>query len=243
VEVREINGMGSLKHFASYSFRVDNAREDELEPDVVPRSVISLREFLSKRVTIWDQNGCTGACQSQAMVAMEEFKPRLTPAVAAEFIGMFLATFLSSACAANAADNGLAAAALGTGFAFAMITYSTAHISGGHLNPAITAAYMAVSANGFTIGEGVSYMIAQFVGAISGAFLIKSILPIEALVHPFVTLGSLSDKHGEQVATVVATAVLAHTRPLSSCSGTRSRATAARGAGAHVAWKSVSTSC
>ena len=133
------------------------------------------------------------------MVELDDFKPAFTPAVAAEAIGMFLATFLSSACAANAADNGLAAAALGTGFAFAMITYSTVHISGGHLNPAITAAYMAVGANGFTIREGISYMLAQFTGAIAGAFLIKSILPIEALVHPFVTLGSLSDKHGEQV--------------------------------------------
>ena len=133
------------------------------------------------------------------MVELDDFKPAFTPAVAAEAIGMFLVTFLSSACAANAADNGLAAAALGTGFAFAMITYSTVHISGGHLNPAITAAYMAVGANGFTIREGISYMLAQFTGAICGAFLIKSILPIEALVHPFVTLGSLSDKHGEQV--------------------------------------------
>ena len=133
------------------------------------------------------------------MGGVDDLRPALTPAVAAEFIGMFLVTFLSSACAANAADNGLAAAALGTGFAFAMITYSTVHISGGHLNPAITAAYMCVQANGFTVRDGVSYMLAQFSGAIAGAFLIKSILPIEALVHPFVTLGSLSDKHGEQV--------------------------------------------
>ena len=100
------------------------------------------------------------------MVELDDFKPAFTPAVAAEAIGMFLVTFLSSACAANAADNGLAAAALGTGFAFAMITYSTVHISGGHLNPAITAAYMAVGANGFTIREGISYMLAQFTGAI-----------------------------------------------------------------------------
>ena len=64
---------------------------------------------------------------------------------------------------------------------------------------AITAAYMAVGANGVTIREGISYLLAQFTGAICGAFLIKSILPIEALVHPFATLGSLSDKHGEQV--------------------------------------------
>ena len=133
------------------------------------------------------------------MVEANDFRPAFTPAVAAEFIGTFLVTFLSAACAANAADNGLAVAALGTGFAYAMITYSTVHISGGHLNPAITAGYMVVAANGFAIREGISYMLAQLTGAVAGAFLVKSILPIEALVHPFVTLGSLSDKHGEQV--------------------------------------------
>ncbi len=65
--------------------------------------------------------------------------------------------FLSGAAAANAADNGLAAAALGTGFAMvwpnylrvlnttlilcsqSMLVLSSAHISGGHLNPAVTA--------------------------------------------------------------------------------------------------------
>jgi len=133
------------------------------------------------------------------MVELDDFKPHFTPAVAAEFIGMFLLSFLSAAAAANAADNGLVAAAIGTGFAVTVLMYSSVHISGGHLNPAITAGYMAVGANGFTIKEGVSYMVAQFLGAIVGAFAAKSCLPFQALVHPFVTLGSLSDKHGEQV--------------------------------------------
>lgn len=133
------------------------------------------------------------------MVELDDFKPHFTPAVAAEFIGMFLLQFLSAAAAANAADNGLVAAALGTGFAVAMLMYSSVHISGGHLNPAITAGYMAVGANGFSIKEGISYMVAQFLGAIVGAFMAKSCLPFQALVHPFVTLGSLSDKHEGQV--------------------------------------------
>jgi glycerol uptake facilitator-like aquaporin len=133
------------------------------------------------------------------MVELDDFKPTFTPAVAAEFIGMVLLQFLSAASAANAADNGLAAAALGTGFAVTMLMYSSVHISGGHLNPAITAGYMAVGANGFSVKEGVSYMLAQFLGAIVGSFVVKSCLPFQALVHPFVTLGSLSDKHGEQV--------------------------------------------
>ena len=55
------------------------------------------------------------------MVELDDFKPTFTPAVAAEFIGMVLLQFLSAASAANAADNGLAAAALGTGFAVTML--------------------------------------------------------------------------------------------------------------------------
>ncbi|EKX54087.1 hypothetical protein GUITHDRAFT_150148 [Guillardia theta CCMP2712] len=133
------------------------------------------------------------------MVELDDFKPSFTPAVAAEFIGTFLVQFLASACAANAADNGLAAAALGTGFAFAMVMYSISHISGGHLNPAVTVGHLITGGEDLKLKEGLSYIIAQFFGAVCGAFLAKSCLPIEALVHPFVTMGSLSDKHGEQV--------------------------------------------
>mmetsp|Transcript_36708 Transcript_36708/g.75257 ORF Transcript_36708/g.75257 Transcript_36708/m.75257 type:complete len:248 (+) Transcript_36708:151-894(+) len=133
------------------------------------------------------------------MVELEDFKPSLTPAVMAEFIGSFLLQFLAGAAAANAADNGLSAAALGVGLAVAMLTYSTCHISGGHLNPAITLGCVCVGVQGIGIKEAISYTIAQFVGAICGAFLVKSCLPVEALIHPFVTLGSLSDMHSEQV--------------------------------------------
>eukprot|EP00961_Rhodomonas_salina_P175006 2360725-Rhodomonas_salina.2 len=134
------------------------------------------------------------------MVEASDFKPALTPAVMAEFVGSFLLAFLAGAAAANAADNGLSAAALGVGLAVAMLTYTTVHISGGFLNPALTAGVMIMGGDkDVGIKAGISYMIAQFTGAIIGAILVKSCLPVEALVHPFVTLGSLSDKHGEQV--------------------------------------------
>ena len=90
------------------------------------------------------------ASSGGTMVELSDFRPTFTPAVAAELIGSFLLLFLSGASAATAADNGLAAAALGYGLSLAILIYSTAHISGGHLNPAITAGYMAVSAHGFT---------------------------------------------------------------------------------------------
>ena len=144
------------------------------------------------------------------MVELDDLKPSFTPAVAAEFIGTFLVQFLASACAANAADNGLAAAALGTGFAFAMVMYSISHISGGHLNPAVTVGHLITGGEDLKLKEGLSYIIAQFFGAVCGAFLAKSCLPIEALVHPFVTMGSLSDKHGEQVSQCFALSRVTH---------------------------------
>mmetsp|Transcript_6022 Transcript_6022/g.12204 ORF Transcript_6022/g.12204 Transcript_6022/m.12204 type:complete len:251 (+) Transcript_6022:106-858(+) len=134
------------------------------------------------------------------MVELNDFKPSLTPAVMAEFVGSFLLAFLAGAAAANAADNGLSAAALGVGLGVAMLTYTTVHISGGFLNPALTAGVLVLGGDKeVTIKDCISYIIAQFLGAILGSILVKSCLPVEALVHPFVTLGSLSDKHGEQV--------------------------------------------
>jgi glycerol uptake facilitator-like aquaporin len=87
----------------------------------------------------------------EPMVELSELRPTFTPAVAAELIGSFLLLFLSGASAATAADNGLAAAALGYGLTLTILIYSTAHISGGHLNPAVTAGYMAVPGSGFSI--------------------------------------------------------------------------------------------
>ena len=62
---------------------------------------------------------------------------------AAEFIGTFVFTFVSlSLVLVNAinAEIGVLAIALGSGLAYMAMVFATVHISGGHLNPAITLA-------------------------------------------------------------------------------------------------------
>ena len=53
------------------------------------------------------------------------------------------------------------------GGAVALAAYSTAGISGAHLNPAVTLALVAFK--GFPVGKALSYAVAQLAGAIAGA--------------------------------------------------------------------------
>ncbi|PRP79751.1 hypothetical protein PROFUN_12613 [Planoprotostelium fungivorum] len=57
------------------------------------------------------------------------------------------------------------------GFAVAAMVYATANVSGGHLNPAVTLALMATSNKNLL--KGVFYIIAQLVGSVLGAALLR----------------------------------------------------------------------
>ncbi len=87
----------------------------------------------------------------------------------AEFIGTFALTFVGVAAGMSGA--GLVAVALAHGFTLAVFAYAYGHISGTHVNPAVT---FGLALNG-TIkwGEAVFYWIAQFAGAIFAAFLLS----------------------------------------------------------------------
>ena len=85
--------------------------------------------------------------------------------------------------------------ALGHGLAITTMVAATARISGGHLNPAVTIAmFFSGNIDGF---KGLMYVIAQLLGAICGALLIKTIVP-DALegalgshaIAPGVSIGS-----------------------------------------------------
>ena len=65
--------------------------------------------------------------------------------------------------------------ALGHGLAIAVLVWATAHLSGGHINPAVTLA--AFITGKIKLAKGVLYVIAQVSGAVCGAFLLKSVIP------------------------------------------------------------------
>src|SRR5207244_9348903 len=74
---------------------------------------------------------------------------------------------------------GATGVALAHGVGLAIIVSMTMNISGGHINPAVTAAlWLADKVNGRT---ALSYVVAQLVGAIVGAALMKGLLPLAAV--------------------------------------------------------------
>lgn len=92
----------------------------------------------------------------------------------AEAIGTFTLTFVGAgALIANEAGSGggLVAVALAHGLALAMAVYATAHISGGHINPAVTCAMLATRR--IKGKDAVGYIISQLIGATLAALLLK----------------------------------------------------------------------
>jgi len=96
----------------------------------------------------------------------------------AEFIGTFTLLFfgVGSICfaqQAGAGGPGLVSVALAHGLAFAVMFAAVGHISGGHFNPAVTAAFWVTRRQGTM--EALLYWIAQLLGATVASFLITRI--------------------------------------------------------------------
>ncbi len=104
-------------------------------------------------------------------------------ALLAEFIGTFALIFIGvGAIAANhisGGQSGLVGIALAHALTIATLVAATAAISGGHLNPAVTIALFCTKK--IDIVNSIGYIIAQCLGAILAAFVIKLCVPITAL--------------------------------------------------------------
>ena len=106
-----------------------------------------------------------------------------TKALIAEFIATFALVFIGVGSIAsnfiNGGDTGLVGIALAHGLTIAVMVAATAAISGGHINPAVTIGlFITKKIDGLnTIG----YVIAQCLGAVVAAGLLKLCLPIYAL--------------------------------------------------------------
>ncbi|OEU11181.1 major intrinsic protein, partial [Fragilariopsis cylindrus CCMP1102] len=100
--------------------------------------------------------------------------------LAAEFIATAL--FVWAGCGAAVSSNrwtptallldpgALVGIALAFGITISVLAYSIGHISGGHINPAVTLSFMLLRLQSIT--AGLLYMVAQCLGAIFGALIL-----------------------------------------------------------------------
>lgn len=96
---------------------------------------------------------------------------------AAELIGTFAFVFIGAGAGAyNAVTSGsigLVAVALAHGFALVAMIYALGHISGVHVNPAVTFAMLITGK--ISVKDSIGYIIAQLAGAALAGYLLKTI--------------------------------------------------------------------
>uniref|UniRef100_A0A803QMG1 Uncharacterized protein n=2 Tax=Cannabis sativa TaxID=3483 RepID=A0A803QMG1_CANSA len=109
--------------------------------------------------------------------------------VLAEVIATYLLVFVTCGAAAINGSNPQKVSQLGASVAGGLIVtvmiYTVGHISGAHMNPAVTVAFAAVHRQ-FPLKEVPLYAIAQFTGAIAASFTLREVL------HPIKLLGTTS---------------------------------------------------
>jgi len=103
----------------------------------------------------------------------------------AEFIGTFALIFFGagSICAdqflrsTGQAGLGPLGIALAHGLAIGLMVTAIGHISGGHLNPAVTIGFWVTKR--LSTFDAILYWIAQLAGAVAAAYLLRTIVPLE----------------------------------------------------------------
>ena len=95
-----------------------------------------------------------------------------------EFLGTFALVFAGAGTIMSIgpqADAGTLDVALATGLAIAVMVTAVGHISGGNFNPAITFGFLLTRRIGVVLG--VAYIVAQLVGGVLAALLLRWIFP------------------------------------------------------------------
>ena len=92
----------------------------------------------------------------------------------AEFVGTFALIFIGAGAVAIDAG-GLIGAAFAHGFVVIAFIYAYGHISGTHINPAVTLGFLIAGEIEFVVAIG--YWSVQFLGGILGAVLLNVVLP------------------------------------------------------------------
>ena len=130
----------------------------------------------------------------------------LTRQCVVEFIGTFSLTFIGAGAIIATGGGNLVAIAFAHGLALSMAVYASGHISGGHINPAVTIGMLVTGK--IKPPAAAAYIVVQLLGATLAAFILNSCLQgTEAFgeavktVKLGATLGALNTS--ENVATVI----------------------------------------
>ena len=97
-----------------------------------------------------------------------------TKNLVAEFIGTFALIFIGAGALAIGSAN-LVGVALAHGLVIVVFIYAYGHISGTHINPAVTLGLLIAGEIEFVAAIG--YWVVQFLGGILGAVLLNALLP------------------------------------------------------------------
>uniref|UniRef100_A0A8B9T298 Lens fiber major intrinsic protein n=1 Tax=Anas platyrhynchos TaxID=8839 RepID=A0A8B9T298_ANAPL len=122
-------------------------------------------------------------------------------AILAEFLGSFLYALLGLGASLRWAPgpHGVLGAALAFGLAQATLVQALGHVSGGHINPAITLAFLLASQ--LSLPRALGYLLAQLLGALAGAGVLYGVTP--APVRGTLGLSALHPSVGPGQGTVV----------------------------------------
>lgn len=97
-----------------------------------------------------------------------------TKNLVAEFIGTFALIFIGAGALAIG-EGGLVGVALAHGLVIVVFAYAYGHISGTHINPAVTLGLLIAGEIQFVAAIG--YWVVQFLGGILGAVVLNAVLP------------------------------------------------------------------
>ncbi|PNF32515.1 Aquaporin AQPcic [Cryptotermes secundus] len=124
-------------------------------------------------------------------LGVEEITRGIWKALLAEFLGNLLLNFYGCASCVGAEDNGKSPVlvSLTFGLVIMAIVQSVGHVSGAHVNPAVTCG-MLVTGN-ISILKALLYVAVQCLGAVAGTGVLKALTPLESQKKLGITL--LSD--------------------------------------------------
>jgi MIP family channel proteins len=125
-------------------------------------------------------------------------------AFVAELVATFTLTFIGAGAIISnnmGGDFGILGIAIAHGLALALMVSATMGVSGGHVNPAVTFGFI-VSGRIKPL-TGLIYIVAQVIGAIVAAYLLRAIFPSSAYDSVHLGATTLSDGIGQGIGLLV----------------------------------------